>query len=275
MKFKKFVFLLLFLIAGCRYLIEASDYNNVVTEEAQKARLQRGATQSAWAHFLDSKFTYDGDLSVNERILNYYPSGAVKIKLISTSGENDKLLVFYEDGRIKDEAELIEGLNYMFAKSYNSSGHLTASGYLRNGKPEGTFFRYTEKGFYAKMEFKNGMLNGQGIIYYPSGEPFIVIPYKDNMKEGRGVLYDKKGRLMGEEDYHLDRRSGIIRLYYPSGKLFIEGQVRDDIPFGKIKIYDANGGMKYISVEELKEKHKLNSKFDNLFKRSPLEGFSF
>lgn len=94
-----------------------------------------------------------------------------------------------------------------------------------------TFVVFSNAQSYGKMyyngilrcegDIKNGVINGNGIVYFDDGS----IEYKGEIKNNK---YNGKGKL-----------------YYPSGKLKYEGEFKNDLYDGNGTSYDENGTVEY------------------------------
>jgi uncharacterized protein len=156
---------------------------------------------------------------------SYYPSGILKL-----SGEYEKNLKtgewhdHFENGKLKD----VENYKVIKKKSKINYGPMKDRE-QRVSVKHGEFISYSQKDYQKMLEgkYKNDEKEGEWIAYHPGGKyPAVVTTYKDgkldgpmrsftfkgnklisevNYKEGymhgKMLVYDKKGRLVKEEEY--------------------------------------------------------------------------
>lgn len=142
------------------------------------------------------------------------------------NSENKKIMEgTYKDGKTEGPLKiynkkgiLIIHFNYINNKKegkyemYNpQTGILFKTGLYKNDKLEGETIIYEEKGFIiAKENYKQGLLDGDRIYYYPTGENKVM--KKRSYKEGRelsSITFYMSGGIMEEKE--LNEKGEVVR----------------------------------------------------------------
>jgi antitoxin component YwqK of YwqJK toxin-antitoxin module len=117
------------------------------------------------------------------------------------------------------------------------------------GEKEGLIEAYTEDGkLYETGKFKNGVLNGNRKIYYPSGQLQILETYVAGVFEGPYVKFYENGKKKVEGVYANSSMEGIWKTYYEDGSLKDEVTMHDNMENGPFKEYYQNGNQKAIGT---------------------------
>ena len=132
-----------------------------------------------------------------------------------------------------------------------------------NDKYEGKGKYNYEDGKYYIGEWKNGLRNGRGILYYKNGNilyegdfvndkfegngkyiwedgSYYIGLWKNGLCNGKGTEYNKNGEIVYEGDFINDKFEGIGHFIYEDGKYYI-GQWNNNLPNGKGTLYYPNG----------------------------------
>ncbi|WP_338946174.1 toxin-antitoxin system YwqK family antitoxin [Fusobacterium canifelinum] len=84
----------------------------------------------------------------------------------------------------------------------------------------GVIENYNDKGVLeAKVEFKDGKMNGSSKIYYPNGKLGSEATFKDNVQVGVQKDYYENGKLKLELPYKNGQIDGVAKAYDESGKV--------------------------------------------------------
>lgn len=108
---------------------------------------------------------------------------------------------------------------------------------------------HNEEGFIEEAFIeKNDLLNGQFLIFYPTGTIKLETFYQNNLIHGPSSFYSKKGSLLAREWFIKGKRQGKSHWYYPSGALysiqrFVNGALHD-----KQEYYYENGEPKTVLI---------------------------
>ena len=150
--------------------------------------------------------------------------------------KNGKGREYYENGKIKYEGKFVDDkYEDMEAKFYYENGDLYI-GEFKNGIMNGNGIIYSTKyeGKFLNGEYSNGKL------YYENGDYYIG-PFKKGKKEGEGKEYYKNNKLKYEGKFVDDKYEDVKgKFYYENGEVY-EGEFQKGIIFGKGCKTDARG----------------------------------
>lgn len=109
---------------------------------------------------------------------------------------------YYQTGELFRQRQLVNGVREGLEKEYYTSGKTKAERNYKSGKRHGAARGYHRNGnLQGDWEFVDG-LPVQAIIYYSSGEKWLVHPnFKDGNLHGESKEYDKEGDLIAERIY--------------------------------------------------------------------------
>lgn len=152
--------------------------------------------------------------------------------------------LYYSDGTLKYEGQLADGKMHGKGKLYREDGSLWYDaefvGNIAEG--EGTF---VQKGniegndvtdYYYVGEIIDGIPNGQGAGFDPSGEMIYEGSFKNGKYDGHGQYY-VNGTLIYDGEFSTNKYDGYGKLY-SHGRLFYEGEFKYNNRHGKGKLYD-------------------------------------
>ena len=139
---------------------------------------------------------YDDKNSVFGIQKTYYKNGNIASDCTVVNG-NGKVILYYENGKKKEEYELANGEPNGIAISYYENGLIHTKSNLAHGKLDGIFYQFTENGdACSQVEFKNGEYTKPYYTY--STQNGLVTKYKiaDNS------LYLETPSLNEKQTYH-------------------------------------------------------------------------
>ncbi len=135
---------------------------------------------------------------------------------------------------------------------------------------DGWYFRLNSKGdTLEKVNYANGLIEGQRILYYSNGQVQIIENYINNQYNGPYQAFFesgspkqfgnfKDGQFEGELKTYYEEpagqlketiqltnglENGFVRQYYPNGQLQSEGSYKDGLKSGPFKEYHKNGNL--------------------------------
>ncbi len=82
----------------------------------------------------------------------------------------------------------------------------------------GIIMDYSE-GRKSTITYREGLLNGERVLYYKNGLVRSRESYRDGYKEGPTYLYYDNGQLMSEVNYIRGKKSGERLLYGKNGEI--------------------------------------------------------
>ncbi len=209
------VFLVIF-ISGNRMNLNAQELNRIDS---------KGQKQGKWVkEYSNGAIRYEGTFKDNRPIGKfkyYYPNG--KLKAVTLYGN---------DGRTA------------YAKTFQLNGRMLAEGKYIDRKRDSTwrFYSDTDSTLISEITYKNGVLDGKKIIWFPeNGKPSKIIEYKNGKKNGQLQEFYTDGKPARLETYRNDTLNGPFKVWFPEGRLQIEGSYKNGYQDSVWKTYDKNG----------------------------------
>ena len=144
-----------------------------------------------------SEIEYKDDI-IDGEVRQYYPSGKILSLLEYKAGKQDgKFITYFENGIIQTQSEYKDGLQCGHFKGFDDFGDLISECEYVNGQKSGKSLIYYSKsqgrGIYELSFFENGLLSGDKVTFYPTGEIMTLTPYKEGKAQGYTKIYDKSG----------------------------------------------------------------------------------
>ena len=178
---------------------------------------------------------------VNNDIINNYDTSKRNFHKL----ENINFIKNYNKKLIKELNKVIEEdkiYEYSLNNFYNEDGD-KYFGETKNGLKEGNGILYYNKENQYKRkryegEFKNDKLEGKGIMYWDNGAKYEGV-FKNDNRDGKGIYYYINGEIYeGEFKNGIKEGKGIY--YYINGDKY-EGDFKRGMKEGKGKFYYKNG----------------------------------
>jgi len=151
--------------------------------------------------------------------------------------ENGKKYEYYDDGTLKAEYTLQNGILNGAITTYHENGEKSKSGYFKNNKKEGLFKEYDESGKIS-MEYlmSNDVLSGPYKIYYETGKLSETGTFKNDKKHGLIIDYNEFGEKNAEYNMLEGMKDGIHKTF-ENGKLKIQENYTSDVNNGPYAEY--------------------------------------
>lgn len=167
----------------------------------------------------------------------YYASNNLKYEGTFSNGKETGIFTYYEDSperKIKATRDFTKDPNKNFAIFY-FEGKKMSEGWYKNQQKVGKWVYYHKGGIDVMSEetYKNGLLDGERVVYYQNGKKSEVEPYKNGKLDGKAVMYSEKGVLLKEENYVNGKREGWSIYYKSDGSLLKKGLYHADELSGK------------------------------------------
>jgi antitoxin component YwqK of YwqJK toxin-antitoxin module len=142
--------------------------------------------------------------------------------------------------------QTINGVKQGYFKTYIGSKKnllLYAEGAYNNDQKEGKWITYgNEDSSKSKEEhFKNDLLNGEEIFFYPNGKIQSKGNYINDEPDGEHLSYYESGIIKSMENYKEGETDGKFIEYFENGKPHIIGSFINDVLFGEFIEYDTDG----------------------------------
>ena len=95
-----------------------------------------------------------------------------------------------------DSQELVEEI------TYHENGVIKTQGNLKNGAREGLWVsKFKDGKRWSESYYKNGLLSGTTVVFYPNGSMFYKGRFKENKRFGHWTFYKDDGKVDYETDY--------------------------------------------------------------------------
>jgi uncharacterized protein len=211
----------------------------------RRGNYQDGLATGEWSYFNKRRELIE-KRNFSKGLLNadntFYRNG--KVSSIQ-SYKNDKLIkvVMYDSlGKVIGSAGNASG-NFKL-KTLFSSGLTQAEGEMKDGQNHGEWTYYNRYGRVVnKLKYVNGLLQGNAVEYFPTGETKYTYSFKDNERDGYFKEFYQNGKLKLEGWY----LSGSVEQRWLS--YFADGKFESDhyYLFGKLDgygIYNGTNGQK-------------------------------
>jgi antitoxin component YwqK of YwqJK toxin-antitoxin module/tetratricopeptide (TPR) repeat protein len=126
-----------------------------------------------------------------------------------------------------------------------NSGRPIGEGPFRNGKRHGEWVIYDEvTGLLArKLSFVDGDLEGPLTIYYPNGNPELIVNMKKGERDGQRVIFFPSGDTMLVDHHVMGKRTGLFTRFHENNTIKLTGNLKDNKWDGLIKEYHTNGNL--------------------------------
>lgn len=132
-----------------------------------------------------------------------------EIRITDPSGSYDRFVGNYESGFIDGET-----------KWYDAEKNLITKGTNINGKREGVWYWYDDKGNVTKkINYQDGEVHGELTEYYPDGKVRSLGKYEYGDMQGTTVWYYENGKKESEINYLDDQRHGKMTTYGYDGSI--------------------------------------------------------
>ena len=108
-------------------------------------------------------------------------------------------------------------------KKKGSSKAYTTQGFLKNGKKEGTWYKFFQgKKLMSQGDFRNGKKEGSWIEYHFDGQLFFKGNFNKDKQEGFWERYWWNGQLKRKGHYHNGKKEGNWISYNSEGQVNTE-----------------------------------------------------
>ena len=162
----------------------------------------------------------------------------------------NKFKDYWMTGELQSEGEFISIDKYDDSKSilngkmkmYYKNGNLKLEANLVNGLKEGVSIIYYENGNKQReLTWNQDALNGKQIDYYENGNKQREVTMEQDIADGNETEYYEDGKIKFSCNYEDGKKTGLYEEFYPNGKLGYNIPYYNDMANGIAKIYDENG----------------------------------
>lgn len=176
-----------------------------------------------------------------------YPNG--RYRYVATFVDNQPVgtTTRYNENGTKSATLTYDSLGTCHAELFNEEGKLTATGLYASEKRIGLWKSFTNNGKLLSTEnYKDGILHGQAITYFPTGEKHSESFFANGEKEGIETEYYRNGRKRCITTYHLGICHGEFKFWEEGGRLTIDGKYKNGHRIGNWKMIDATTGESFV-----------------------------
>jgi antitoxin component YwqK of YwqJK toxin-antitoxin module len=160
----------------------------------------------------------------------------------------------------------VQNLNYYYQKKYidDKTVWLTNEGEFKNGMRDGewTFF-YSKRGekkqpidgLCAKVNYKNGLLDGKALVYYPDGSLCLEANFKDGMLDGDYISKRESGFFAVKGHFENHKKNGLWTTYhYNSAQIYRIEMFENNVHKGNYGEWEADGFQKQERIDNKEKK---------------------
>lgn len=128
-------------------------------------------------------------------------------------------------------------------ESYYDNGQLQEKAFYRNGLLDGERVLYFENGQSEIVEhYLEGRMHGPYEVYYASGAPLLKQVFDRDTLRGESLRFYENGQLEEKVFFVDNLENGPFQEFHENGQLHWEGQyLNGDNEFGLLKEYDESG----------------------------------
>lgn len=159
-------------------------------------------------------------------------------------------------------------------KMYHKNGQLMAMGNYLDRKKDSTWWFFNDrKQVLRQEEYKNDLLHGQSIVYFPANpkeEKVMkseVTHYSNGLYHGEWTQYFKDGKVKAKGVYKNGYFDGQVKYYYPNGKVESSGWYKHNVKNGYWKTFDPEGDIEtktYYYNDKVLEGEKLEKHLEKV-----------
>ncbi len=136
---------------------------------------------------------------------------------------------------------------------FSTKGKRESIGQMLGKKRVGkwTYFFADGKTILSVENYKDGLLEGEFIVYYKSGKPTEISHYKNGKKDGKSQRFSDEGQLVEELTYKKGIMDGLAVIYDEKGEVFARGNYEQGIKKG---IWEFNMDGEMVKFDPSKKK---------------------
>ena len=137
--------------------------------------------------------------AINYSSYNEYPLTEINY---SKGKKNGPSKIFYDNGKLQEDATYKEDLKDGVARWFNRTGKLMAEYHYENGMFEGAQKTFYENDTLQSIAtYLHNLYSGPYIEYYRNGRMKISGQYLNNLKEGEWIEFDETGKAITKTKY--------------------------------------------------------------------------
>jgi len=177
--------------------------------------------------------------------LKTFPNGVTKYEgQFRNDQPYGEFKYYYKDAKLKAVTHFSDDGIIAHTATYHENGNPMAKGKYINQQRDSTWNFYSDMdgSIVMKEDYKNGMLDGKSILFFPGkNQPDEITNYVQDVKEGPYLKYFPDGKIMTKGTYKNDRLEGDFNVYYDNGKTEIKGYYKNGIQIGNWQYFNEKG----------------------------------
>lgn len=183
----------------------------------------------------------------NDAVISYWPDGKIKSELRYTDGKlNGRCKWYYSNGN--PSMEVVYSMNMLNGEStrWYENGNLEEKAYYIDNQYDGVVEEYNVFGkLVKKSTYKNGVLNGMFYQWYDNGKPFVEGEYLDGKMHGGWIMFYQDGSIGSNAVY--DRGTGVQK-GYSEGGVYQNAEIhyKNNLKNGEEKHFNIDGSVSEI-----------------------------
>jgi antitoxin component YwqK of YwqJK toxin-antitoxin module len=173
-------------------------------------------------------FYPDGKLRYEAEFLNGKPVGTTKR--------------FDEKGNLSASMHFYPGTDRCLAEMYAPNGRIIARGVYEAQKKDSTWTYLRHDGSVSLVEnYNGGSLSGPAVNYFPSGSISQQLHYSAGKKSGPWIRFFENGDTLIAAGYTEGKLHGSYTSYYTGGSVSISGTYHNDLKDGEWIYFSEDG----------------------------------
>ncbi len=176
-----------------------------------------------------------GRRSDPRRIILYGVDGKVKSDQFMKNGRPDSLTVIYhsngnryKESRYIQDKKTKQEMKHGKEMTWYENDRIKSEANYVNGSPEGVAMTYYEDGTKASVTpYKEGQKSGEEICYFPDGKNAKLITYINGDRQGIYKEWYANGNQKREDTYDSNVLSGLCITFHENGKKETECTYKD------------------------------------------------
>ena len=152
---------------------------------------------------------------------------------------------YHKNGKVKALMNYRPNSEAVFASLFDDEGKLYAKGLFEGTLRDSTWNFYSGDQLVQTENYSHGKKEGKATGYNAEGKLIWEKYWKNDLLDGRSLEYYPDGTKRSEITCQMGKRSGPAIFYRENGLKSMEGNFLDDSSDGVWKIFDTDGKLKY------------------------------
>lgn len=166
----------------------------------------------------------------------YYANKQLRYEGTFEHGKEVGTFKFYCE-TCKEQPEVIKEFlpdGTALVKFFSKDGKLLSEGTMRGRDKIGTWTFYAEESNKPIIEetYKNGVLNGEKLLFYPDGSVTEKLMFVNGVQEGESFFYSPKGVVLKQLTFSNNKLNGPAVYRDANGNITMKGVYKDGQNYG-------------------------------------------